>query len=77
MSIINLIHLSKQGKDKFHIAFEKLSQEYCSWIQKLQQPYEYTVLIFQGFISNDHKDKYPIYFKQYIAEYELTSLFYL
>src|SRR6516162_3188252 len=77
MSMINLVCLGKQGEDKTYIAFEKPSQECCGWIQKLRQPHEYAVPIFQGFISNDHKDEYPIYFKRYVSEYELTSLFYV
>ena len=77
MSMINLVRLGKQGEDKTHIAFEKPSQECCSWIPKLRQPHEYAVPIFQGFISDDHKDEHPIYFKRYVSEYELTSLFYV
>ena len=32
---------------------------------KLRQPSEYAVPIFQGFISDDHMDEHPVYFKRY------------
>ncbi|KAJ3572625.1 hypothetical protein NPX13_g4988 [Xylaria arbuscula] len=49
--------------DEFHISFQGLS-EGQGWTQRLRQPHEYAVPIFQGFISNDHNDEHPAYFKR-------------
>jgi hypothetical protein len=64
MSMITLERRRGQDEDETHIALERPAECY-GWIQKLRQPQEYTVPIFQGFISDDHMDEHPVYFKRY------------
>ncbi|KAJ2891231.1 uncharacterized protein MKZ38_000723 [Zalerion maritima] len=63
ISMISLIRRKDQVDDGFHISLEGLL-EYRDWAQKLRRPHEYAVPIFQGFISSDHKDEQPEYFKR-------------
>ncbi|RYP64165.1 hypothetical protein DL771_008901 [Monosporascus sp. 5C6A] len=61
--MITLERRRGRDKDETRIALEGPSE--CNgWIQKLRQPSEYAVPIFQGFISDDHMDEHPVYFKR-------------
>lgn len=64
MSMITLERRGHRDEDETHIALEGPPECY-GWIQKLRQPPEYAVPIFQGFISDDHMDEHPVYFKRY------------
>jgi hypothetical protein len=64
MSMITLERRRDRGEDETHIALEG-PPECGGWIQKLRQPAEYAVPIFQGFISDEHMDEHPVYFKRY------------
>jgi hypothetical protein len=65
MSMINLVRRRREGEDKSHICLEGLPPEYHDWTQKLREPPQYAVPIFQGFISDDHHDEHPVYIKRY------------
>ncbi|KJZ68594.1 hypothetical protein HIM_12014 [Hirsutella minnesotensis 3608] len=64
MSMITLERRRGQDEDEARIALEG-PPECDGWIQKLRQPPDYAVPIFQGFISDDHIDEHPVYFKRY------------
>lgn len=64
MSMVILERRRGRDEDETHIALEGPPECY-GWIQKLRQPPEYAVPIFQGFISDDHMDEHPVYFKRY------------
>jgi hypothetical protein len=66
MSMINLVRRGARDEDENHIALDGPSPGYHDWIQKLRRPHEYAVPIFQGYISDDHMDEHPVYFKRYI-----------
>ncbi|KAM4067705.1 PIF1-like helicase [Hirsutella rhossiliensis] len=63
MSMITLERRRGRDEDETRIALEGPPECY-GWIQKLRQPPEYAVPIFQGFISDDHIDEHPVYFKR-------------
>ncbi|EXL64589.1 hypothetical protein FOPG_19154 [Fusarium oxysporum f. sp. conglutinans race 2 54008] len=63
MSMITLERRHGRDEDDTHIALEGPPECY-GWIQKLRKPPEYAVPIFQGFISDDHLDEHPVYFKR-------------
>ncbi|KJZ70496.1 hypothetical protein HIM_10125 [Hirsutella minnesotensis 3608] len=63
MSMITLERRRGQDEDEARIALEG-PPECDGWIQKLCQPPEYAVPIFQGFISDDNIDEHPVYFKR-------------
>ncbi|KAH6952341.1 hypothetical protein BKA56DRAFT_504744, partial [Ilyonectria sp. MPI-CAGE-AT-0026] len=63
MSTITLERRRDRDEDETHIALEGPPECY-GWIQKLREPPEYAVPIFQGFISDDHMDEHPVYFKR-------------
>src|SRR3569833_1069688 len=65
MSAIALERRRGRGEDGSHIALEG-PPECSGWIQRLRQPPEYAVPIFQGFISDDHMDEHPVYFRRYV-----------
>ncbi|KAH7461132.1 hypothetical protein FOMA001_g19195 [Fusarium oxysporum f. sp. matthiolae] len=64
LSMIHLVPRKDRDDDEFHISLDRLSPDVRNWIQKLRRPHEYAVPIFQGFISDDHKDDDPDYFKR-------------
>ncbi|KAI0970194.1 hypothetical protein F4678DRAFT_480430 [Xylaria arbuscula] len=66
ISMVSPVRRKDHGDDddEFHISFKGLSAEGQGWAQRLRQPHEYAVPIFQGFISNDHNDEHPGYFKR-------------
>ncbi|KAH6959940.1 hypothetical protein BKA56DRAFT_561657, partial [Ilyonectria sp. MPI-CAGE-AT-0026] len=64
MSMINLVCHSDQDEDETHISLEGSSPECHGWLQELRRPNEYAVPIFQGYISDDHEDDHPVYFKR-------------
>lgn len=64
MSMISLQRRQGGGDDESHICLEGPSPEYHDWIQKIRQPHQYAVPIFQGFISDDHHDEHPVYLKR-------------
>ncbi|EWY79571.1 hypothetical protein FOYG_17265 [Fusarium oxysporum NRRL 32931] len=64
MSMINLVRRSDRDEDETHISLEGSSPECHGWLQELRRPHEYAVPIFQGYISNDHEDEHPVYFKR-------------
>ncbi|KAJ3552042.1 hypothetical protein NPX13_g11212 [Xylaria arbuscula] len=64
MSIIDLVRRSHRDEDETHISLDGSSPECHGWLQKLRRPREYAVPIFQGYISNDHNDEHPVYFKR-------------
>ncbi|KAJ3568908.1 hypothetical protein NPX13_g6264 [Xylaria arbuscula] len=63
MSMTILERRRGREEDETHIALEGPAECY-GWIQKLRQPPAYAVPIFQGFISDDHMDEHPVYFKR-------------
>ncbi|KAF9767527.1 hypothetical protein IL306_015295, partial [Fusarium sp. DS 682] len=63
MSTITLERRHGRDEDETHLALEGPPECY-GWIQKLREPPEYAVPIFQGFISDDHMDEHPVYFKR-------------
>ena len=65
MSMVSLIRRQDRAEDERHIALDGPAPECDRWIQKLRRPQEYAVPIFQGFISDDHMDEHPVYFKRY------------
>jgi hypothetical protein len=64
VSMIDLERRRGRDEDETHIALEGPPECY-GWIQKLRNPSEYAVPISQGFISDDHMDEHPVYFKRY------------
>ncbi|KAH6955959.1 PIF1-like helicase-domain-containing protein [Ilyonectria sp. MPI-CAGE-AT-0026] len=64
MSMISLERRRDREEDETHFALHGPSQESENWIQKLRKPLEYAVPIFQGYISDDHKDEHPVYFRR-------------
>ncbi|PVH90212.1 hypothetical protein DM02DRAFT_683692 [Periconia macrospinosa] len=72
MSMINLERRRGRDEDETHISLEGPPECY-GWIQKLRQPPEYAVPIFQGFISDDHMDEHPVYFKRYAPKSTLLT----
>ncbi|KAI8649770.1 ATP-dependent DNA helicase [Fusarium keratoplasticum] len=73
MSMINLVRRSDRDEDETHISLEGSSPECHGWLQELRRPHEYAVPIFQGYISNDHEDEHPVYFKRYAPESMLLT----
>ncbi|KAJ3455137.1 hypothetical protein MRS44_013737 [Fusarium solani] len=73
MSMINLVRRSDRDEDETHISLEGSSPECHGWLQELRRPHEYAVPIFQGYISNDHEDEHPVYFKRYVPEVYATD----
>ncbi|KAG6996878.1 ATP-dependent DNA helicase pfh1 [Fusarium oxysporum f. sp. conglutinans] len=67
MSMINLVRRCDRDEDETHISLEGSSPECHGWLQELRRPHEYAVPIFQGYISNDHEDEHPVYFKRYVS----------
>ena len=67
MSMVSLVRNRGRAEDENHISLERPSPECCDWFQKLRRPHEYAVPIFQGFISDDHRDEHPVYFRRYAA----------
>ncbi|RSL78064.1 hypothetical protein CEP52_017666, partial [Fusarium oligoseptatum] len=63
MSMITLERRRGRDEDEIRIALEG-PPECHEWIQKLRLPPEYAVPVFQGFISDDHMDEHPVYFKR-------------
>ncbi|KAG7408961.1 ATP-dependent DNA helicase PIF1 [Fusarium oxysporum f. sp. raphani] len=63
MSMITLERRRGRDEDEVRLALQG-PPECHEWIQKLRQPLEYAVPIFQGFISDDHMDEHPVYFKR-------------
>ncbi len=61
--MITLVYRNDRSENETYISFEGPSLEFYSWIQKIRQPPDYTVPIFQRFINDDYIDEYPIYFK--------------
>ncbi|KAJ3516318.1 hypothetical protein NM208_g14859 [Fusarium decemcellulare] len=68
LSMIHLVPRRDRDDDEFHISLDRLSPDARSWMQKLRRPHEYAVPIFQGFISDDHKDDDPDYFKRCVLD---------
>ncbi|KAJ6436295.1 High-osmolarity-induced transcription protein 1 [Purpureocillium lavendulum] len=64
MSMVTLVRNRGRDEDGNHISLEVPSPESCNWFQKLRRPHEYAVPIFQGFISDDHRDEHPVYFRR-------------
>jgi len=73
MSMVSLVRRQDRVEDDVHIALDGPSPECDRWIQKLRRPPEYAVPIFQGFISDDHMDEHPVYFKRYALECAPTT----
>jgi hypothetical protein len=73
MSMIYLVRRSDQDEDETHISLEGSSPECHGWLQELRRPHEYAVPIFQGYISNDHEDEHPVYFKRYVSRVHTTD----
>ncbi|KAM5529293.1 hypothetical protein FOXYSP1_17137 [Fusarium oxysporum f. sp. phaseoli] len=63
MSTIIVERRRGRDEDEVHIALQG-PPECHEWIQKLRQPAGYAVPVFQGFISDDHMDDHPVYFKR-------------
>ncbi|KAM5341409.1 hypothetical protein ACJ41O_014440 [Fusarium nematophilum] len=63
MSMITLERRRGRDEDEIRIALEG-PPECHEWIQKLHLAPEYAVPVFQGFISDDHIDEHPVYFKR-------------
>ncbi|KAM5344579.1 hypothetical protein ACJ41O_013114 [Fusarium nematophilum] len=63
MSMITLERRRGRDEDEIRIALEG-PPECHEWIQKLRLAPEYAVPVFQGFISDDHMDEHPVYFKR-------------
>lgn len=74
MSMIQLVRCRHQDEDEARISLEGLSPECSNWVQKLRRPPEYAVPIFQGFISDDHDDEHPVYFKRYAPKSAMLAL---
>ncbi|KAH7202924.1 hypothetical protein BKA60DRAFT_580377 [Fusarium oxysporum] len=66
MSTIIVERRRGRDEDEVHIALQG-PPECHEWIQKLRQPAGYAVPVFQGFISDDHMDDHPVYFKRYLS----------
>ncbi|CAI6092360.1 unnamed protein product [Clonostachys chloroleuca] len=64
MSMLSLVRGRGRNEDENHISLEGPSPECHDWLQKLRRPHEYAVPIFQGFISDDHRDEHPVYFRR-------------
>ncbi|KAH8743149.1 hypothetical protein F5883DRAFT_477354, partial [Diaporthe sp. PMI_573] len=64
MSMVSLVRNRGRDEDENHISLEGPSPECYNWLQKLRRPHEYAVPIFQGFISDDHRDEHPVYFRR-------------
>ncbi|RSL75840.1 hypothetical protein CEP52_017823, partial [Fusarium oligoseptatum] len=64
MSMVSLVRNRGRDEDENHISLEGPSPECYGWFQKLRRPHEYAVPIFQGFISDDHRDEHPVYFRR-------------
>ena len=64
MSMTTLERRRGRDEDKVRVALQG-PPECHEWIQKLRQPAEYAVPVFQGFISDDHMDEHPVYFRRY------------
>jgi hypothetical protein len=65
MSMVSLERRRDREDDETHLSLGGPSEESNGWIQKLRRPLEYAVPIFQGYISDDHQDDHPVYFKRY------------
>jgi hypothetical protein len=68
MSMVSLVRSRGRDEDENHISLAPLdgpSVACHGWLQKLRRPHEYAVPIFQGFISDDHHDEHPVYFRRY------------
>ncbi|KJZ68027.1 hypothetical protein HIM_12582 [Hirsutella minnesotensis 3608] len=64
MSLVTLARNRGRGEDESHISLEGPSPGCREWFQKLRRPHEYAVPIFQGFISDDHRDEHLVYFRR-------------
>jgi len=64
LSMIRLVPRKDQDDDEFLLSLDRLSPDVSNWMQKLRRPHEYAVPIFQGYISDDHKDDDPDYPKR-------------
>jgi hypothetical protein len=64
MSMVSLERCRGREEDEAHISLDGLLPESDGWLQKLRGPPEYTIPIFQGYISDDHNDEHPVYFKR-------------
>ncbi|KAL6406099.1 hypothetical protein AUP68_10662 [Ilyonectria robusta] len=73
MSMIQLVRCRNQDEDEARISLEGRSPECNNWVQKLRRPPDYAVPIFQGFISDYHDDKHPVYLKRYLPSPALPA----
>ncbi|KAH7109374.1 hypothetical protein B0J13DRAFT_490134, partial [Dactylonectria estremocensis] len=64
MSMIQLVRYRNPDEDEAHISLDGPSPECHNWVQTVRRPPDYAIPIFQGFISDDHMDEHPVYFKR-------------
>jgi len=74
MSMIQLVRSRNGDEDEIHVSLEGPSPECHNWVQQLRRPPDYAVPIFQGFISDDHNDEHPVYYKRYAPKSILLAL---
>ncbi|KJZ69898.1 hypothetical protein HIM_10709 [Hirsutella minnesotensis 3608] len=69
MSMVHLVRRKGLGEDESHIFLDGPDSDCGGWMQKLRQPDQYAVPIFQGYISDDHEDDHPVYIKRYALNF--------